>query len=79
MDKNLPKQAIATAEDLGDGLFRVTDSKVLAALPCRHLKAHEEFQSYRQLSQGPPYRKQQRGRTRGTVSQVAVPSPSALR
>jgi hypothetical protein len=46
------KQGIATAEDLGDGLFRVTDSEVLAALPCRELKAHEEFQSYGQLSQG---------------------------
>lgn len=79
MDKNLPKQSNATAEDLGDGLFRVTDSKVLAALPCRQLGAHEEFQSYRQLSQGPPDHKNKRGRTRGRVSQVEVPSPSVPR
>ena len=54
MDKNLLKQGIATAEDLGDGLYRFTDSEVLAVLPCRQLKAHEEFHSYRQLSQDHP-------------------------
>ena len=79
MDKNLLKQAITTAEDLGDGLSRVTDSKTLAALPCRQLRAHEEFQSYRQLSQGPPDRKNKRDRIRGRVSQVEVPSPSVPR
>jgi hypothetical protein len=79
MDKHSLEQAIATAEDLGGGLFRVTDSKVLAALLCRQLSADEEFQSYRQLSQGPRDRKQQRDRTRGKVSQAEVPAPSAPR
>jgi len=51
MDKNLLKQGIAIAEDLGDGLFRITDSKVLAALSCRVLTEQEEFLSYGQLSQ----------------------------
>ena len=47
-DKN-SQQAIATT-DLGDGLFCVTDSEALAALPCRMLTEHEEFLSYGQLS-----------------------------
>jgi hypothetical protein len=79
MDKKLLKQAIATAEGLGDGLFRVTDSKVLVALPCWQLKAHEEFQSYSQLSQVPADRKQRLVRTRGRVSRAEVPAPSVLR
>jgi hypothetical protein len=79
MDKNLLKKAIATAENLGDGLFRVTDSKVLAALPCRQLRADEEFQSYRQLSQGPRDRNQSRGRTCGKVAETKVSGPSVLR
>jgi hypothetical protein len=79
MDKNLLKQGIATAEDLGGGLYRFTDSEVLAVLPCRQLKAHEEFHSYRQLSQDHPDCKNELGRTHGTLIQAEAPSPSALR
>jgi hypothetical protein len=37
---------------LGNGLFCITDPKVLAGLPCRALTEQEEFLSYGQLSQG---------------------------
>jgi hypothetical protein len=37
MDKKSLKQGMATAEDLGDGLFCIADSKVLEAFPCRQL------------------------------------------
>jgi hypothetical protein len=51
MDKELWKQGIATADDVGNGLFCITDPKVLAVLPCRELTQQEEFLSYCQLSQ----------------------------
>lgn len=79
VEKKLLKQAVATAEELGDGLFRVTDPKVLAALPSQQLTQHEEFRSYCQLSQGPADRKHQGGRTRGSASEAEVPVPFALR
>jgi hypothetical protein len=79
MHKSLLEQAIATAENLSDGLFRITDSEVIAALPCRKLKAEEEFISYRQLSQGPHGNRYQHGRTRCSVAQTEVLSPSVMR
>lgn len=63
MDRNLLKQAIATAEDLGDGLFRITDSTILAALPCLELVECQEFRSYRQLSRDLCNDSQQQSRT----------------
>lgn len=47
----LLSRGIATAQELGNGLFRIIDSEVLLALPCQPLRENQTFRSLHQPSQ----------------------------